>query len=619
MEAGREYTHVNMAAREDTGALVTPHRLLLAVSIAFVVLALSYSVVVPLGEAPDEVSHYSYVRHLASERTLPRPAGTVFGEVFQPPLYYALVAPATAWAPWQGVPVDGSGDFELDHPTRRIRVLIQPAAARWPWSNEAMAWHLVRGISAVFGLVTVLATYGLARTVLPHRTWSAPLAAAFVAFVPQFTFQSGVVTNDTPAAALSALLLLVLARNVTATRSTDTPQHSAFSIQYPSFISWSLAGLLGGLGVWTKSSGWVFVGTAGLAWLLTWQHKGSCRRLAALAGTWAVVTAPWLVWNWTQYGDPLGWALLHQVTDERTALSVPVFLDVLRGLYRTFWAGFGGAAHLSFPTTVNVALGLLLVTAIPGTVRLFRRRDDEPVVTRLLVPWLGVHTLLVGLAWVQWTRTVLGTGQGRLLFPALPAIAVLLAAGWATLFPSSSRRTLATAGTLLFAGISTAALVFFLRPLYTAPPTLAAPADTVEANWYIGDRLLLHRYTEAWTVDDHLPPGTEREVYLEWEATQPVGDLRLLLQMIDSDGEPVWIKEGTPSAGRDTTDQWRTGERVGAWHRVQIPEGTDSGWYRIMLSLHPAGSEHALDITTAEGDFIGERVMIGQVTVTDGD
>lgn len=602
------------AASAVARAIDTPYRLLIAVLVLYVLLGIAYSLVVPLGEAPDEVSHYSYVRHLAAEQRLPEPAGTVFGEVFQPPLYYAVVAPLTAWTPWHGVPVEGSGDFDLNHPVRRIRVLIQPPAARWPWSEEALAWHLARLGSTVFGLLTIVATYEIARTVLPARQWVPPLAAGFVAFLPQFTFQSGVVTNDALATALGALLLLVLARAVLpkASRRLQTSPRSAIA-------PWFLAGLLGGLGVWTKTSGWVFGGTTGLAWLLTWRTPWRWRRLAALAGTWALVSLPWLLWNFVAYGDPLGWNLMHQVTDERTGgLTVPVLREVLGGLYRTFWAGFGGAAHLSFPFWFNLILGLVLLTALPGLLSLLRRRHTLPAVSRHLLLWLGAHLLLFGLAWLSWTRTVLGTGQGRLLFPALPAIAVLLAAGWtASGFFSLHERRVCVVGTLLFASLSAGALGLFLAPLYRTPPTVAVPAEAVPArhpSWHIGDGLVLRRYTVLWTVDDHVPPGTETEAYFEWEAEQPLPDVRMRLQLIDSDGKPVWIKDGTPSAGRDTTDQWEPGVRVGAWHRVRIPTDAEGGWYRVMASFHlPEG--RTLDITTEDGRFIGERVMVGQVTV----
>ncbi|MCB0051572.1 MAG: hypothetical protein KDE24_18730, partial [Caldilinea sp.] len=67
---------------------------------AYSCLAIAYSVVVPLFEAPDEVWHYEYVRWLAEGNGLPAPADVGAApwaqEGSQPPLYYALGALLTA-------------------------------------------------------------------------------------------------------------------------------------------------------------------------------------------------------------------------------------------------------------------------------------------------------------------------------------------------------------------------------------------------------------------------------------------------------------------------------------------------------------------------------------------
>jgi hypothetical protein len=74
----------------DRGRARQPSWLLAAVLLAFVTLAVWYSVTIPLGEAPDEVPHFTYIRYLAQHRTLPTTHDE--HEAFQPPLYYALAA-----------------------------------------------------------------------------------------------------------------------------------------------------------------------------------------------------------------------------------------------------------------------------------------------------------------------------------------------------------------------------------------------------------------------------------------------------------------------------------------------------------------------------------------------
>src|SRR5262245_3031782 len=84
--------------------LLTLNSQLTVLLLAFLSLATVYSLIVPLGEGPDEPGHAAYVFFLAREGRLPvqRAApdtSDVPGEGHQPPLAYALAAPLMAWLP----------------------------------------------------------------------------------------------------------------------------------------------------------------------------------------------------------------------------------------------------------------------------------------------------------------------------------------------------------------------------------------------------------------------------------------------------------------------------------------------------------------------------------------
>ena len=51
--------------------------------------------------------------------------------------------------------------------------------------------------------------------------------------------------------------------------------------------------------------------------------------------------------------------------------------------------------------------------------------------TRWTLVLLGLHAAITLGSLVQWTATVLGTDQGRLIYPILPAVTLVLVAGWA--------------------------------------------------------------------------------------------------------------------------------------------------------------------------------------------
>ena len=65
-------------------------------AILYVMLALAYSVVIPLFEGPDEVANFEHVRFLAQQHTLPSESRPGYPGYVQsaghPPLYYALGA-----------------------------------------------------------------------------------------------------------------------------------------------------------------------------------------------------------------------------------------------------------------------------------------------------------------------------------------------------------------------------------------------------------------------------------------------------------------------------------------------------------------------------------------------
>src|SRR5690606_32578831 len=78
------------------------------------------------------------------------------------------------------------------------------AAEAFPYRQSALAVHLARAASTVLGIITIVATYGIGRLLLPRY---ALIAAALLALNPQFIFMSAVVNNDNLVVALCSLLL----------------------------------------------------------------------------------------------------------------------------------------------------------------------------------------------------------------------------------------------------------------------------------------------------------------------------------------------------------------------------------------------------------------------------
>ena len=85
------------------------------------------------------------------------------------------------------------------------RYLHAPHQEAFPYQGAARAVHVMRLLSALLGGVTVVAVYMAARLAFPALEEAALLAAALVAFNPQFAFMGGVVNNDNLVNCLTAV------------------------------------------------------------------------------------------------------------------------------------------------------------------------------------------------------------------------------------------------------------------------------------------------------------------------------------------------------------------------------------------------------------------------------
>ena len=167
-----------------------------------------------------------------------------------------------------------------------------------------------RFISIVAGLVLVLATYLLGRSVWPRRPELGLMAAAFAAFLPESLFVGGAMSNDMFAAMWATLALWLSLR-------AENWKHAL------------LAGLCLGLAVVSKASTGSLAPVVGVVLLVgAWPNAkrgwsglkpllpAAGRVLIAGIATLAVV-APWLWRNWRLYGDPFGWSIVLATIDRR--------------------------------------------------------------------------------------------------------------------------------------------------------------------------------------------------------------------------------------------------------------------------------------------------------------
>ena len=469
---------------------VRSHRLLLVTVLGiYLALALSYGVVTPLFEAPDEHLHYFTAKFIAREGRLPTTLnpGLMGQEAAQPPLYYILASAAVRiadaagpdeqlWLNPKADPADPRGE-SLARPPINVNLFIHGPAEAWPWHGYALAAHLMRLLSAAFGLGTLLCIYGAGRTVWPANPDRALLATGLIAFLPQFAFVHAVVTNDAAITFFSAAALWQLLRLTNGKPGTAARASSA---------SLLLLGLTIGLAMLSKAAGLLLlvfcVAVLAVCAVAGRRHhrRSDLFRVALLVLAPAVLLGGWLLWrNWIFYGDPTAASQFVRLAGgERPYTLRQVWHDMDRVWFSLF--AFFGWMNVRPPVWIWLVWSAIAVVAGAGAIRTvsgsFRRRTTAgSPATLLLHPAVILFSwfVLVALAWLQFMlRTP--ADQGRLFFPALVPMALGTAYGLSR-WPRPWTQ-LAALGLALLTSIY--CLVAVIRPAYAQPPVVAAvPAE----------------------------------------------------------------------------------------------------------------------------------------------
>jgi hypothetical protein len=588
----------------------------------FLVLHGLYNWAVPLGEGPDEAGHLAYVLFLAFEARLPvqRPPpalSDVPGEGHQPPLAYALAVPAVAWLPptERKIFLQVNPDFSWAGGTEPA-AFLRASREHWPWHGLSLAWHMARAVSGLAGAATITLTYLAARRLRPADPTLAILAALLVAFNPQLLFISALVSNDALLAALGAALLWhALARPVAPLR-------------------WALlGGLLFGLALLTKQSA-LLLGPLLLwaSWRLT---GGAWRRAARLSllwmGTALLVAGWWYARNLWLYGDPFGLGLFQsKFATQPFAWGEPAaWAGALRQLFGSFWARFGwmnvyAPAWALWAYAALCALALVGWASVPGSFASApqgsAQRLARPPLLRLKHAWLA-PALAAALA-ALWTLAFAYTAglvawQGRMLFPALGALALLLAGGlrsWLT--PS---RTLAL-------GVGLLALAAWMppgviRPAYhwialapqVAQAELGNPAYArYAADWERGVTL------RGWRLDRPAYPGVSLPVTLSWHSLERIPlPWTVFVHLVDDENQIVAQSNRQPHADSLPFPRWTAGDWMADTHLLELPHDLPPGAYqlRVGLFLPEAGGRRQL-VWDGQGNLSGDLTDLGLVQVT---
>jgi 4-amino-4-deoxy-L-arabinose transferase-like glycosyltransferase len=589
--------------------------LLFSVLVAFLGLGVLYSRVVPIFEKPDEYMHYFYIQHLLDERSLP-----IIGqgseqlweqEGTQPPLYYILAALVIC-------PIDTSDARQLLwlNPQRNLgnpgdpgnkNVIVHPAGDGSPLQGAALAVHVARWLSLILGTGTVVVTYAIVRRILPQRPLLAVGAAAIAAFIPQVLFISSSVSNDSLITFLAALALWQLVTLIGRPARRELGSYVGL-------------GCTLGLVALAKLGGLVLIPFCGLvlAWL-AWRRRSWWPLIPGglvAGGLVLVIAGWWYLRNLQLYDDLTGLSAMASAMGGREPfqLTWTAIRDEFFGLRASFWGLFGWFSIL-MPQWIYTILDTATILALVGLMRWFIRSPRAP---RQAVGWMLVWVGTMGLSLARWTLMTIAS-QGRLLFPALPAISLALAIGWSELVP----RRWAQRGEVIPLGMAAGLLVLavlvpgsILAPIYQSPPLLQAdqvPDDVHRLDVIFGGSIRLH----GCRIEEPLPspttgvpvvaPGDTLAVTCYWEALAPIKkDLFTYHHLLGRGLEPIGKEQGYPASGRWPTTLWLPGQVVAATEWIRIGDGVaEPALGRLAVGVYDQETGEPLVALTPQGGPAG--------------
>ena len=599
---------------------------ILFILIAFVCLALTYSLVTPLFEGPDEIWHYAFADHLANGGGLPvfdasKPA-TFLRNGAHPPLYYWLIAALIA-------PIDRSDfpaeyRFNLASPritpgsqSDRPNLLVHTARENFPYQGAVLAGHIARLVSIVLGVLTIIGVWQVAKRLLPTHDRLALAATALAAFVPQFVYGAAMINNDALAAAAVTWLLYALLR-----LADDLS------------LRWAvISGMLFGVTLLSKIGMIAVVPVPVMALFLNRQDtktlSGPNRKLLTVVPAWlkslrwkqivvaglivygiaTIIAGWWYIRNWLLYGDPLAWREWQALVGSgRVPPTLADFSHDMLGLFGTFWADFS----LRVDRVLVPIFGLIVTVALIGLIRRALRHAWPTLNWPGLIVSLTLFGLLLASA-VRYSFTIYDI-HGRLLYPALAVIGVVLALGlsaWARM----SR--LAMGGAMAVIG-ATAFLAPFaiIQPAYAPPIVSVLPGTATQISIRFGDVELIGYRLDA----DHVQTGESIALDTYWRRAQPAdpSDQRSLravvtLSMIEL-GTSLGRSEGVLGTDAYPSWAWQPHEIVGT--RLKLT-ATAAASAVGALQLGVRG-ETAQLISSAAGDTIElGRVIVRAATTCD--
>lgn len=529
-------------------------RFLWLILIVYLCLASLYAAVTPIFEKPDEHWHFAFTMYMVEAGQLPvqrltERAHLAEQEGSQPPLYYGVLAGVLKVTGFTALS-EGFTSLTEKNPYYGVRhgawhdnanQFVHGACER-ACQETARAVYIGRGLSILSGLVALLAAAVALYLAFPTRPALLLGVVGVMAFNPQFLHISSSVSNDVLTVAMVNLAFAL------ALWWQRKPRHVSRAIA---------VGIVIGLATLSKPSGLSVVVTMGL-WVLTLNTLSWRLRLlqALIVGiSFMGVSGWWFGRNLWLYGEATATEIHLAVYGVKApTLTWDVLLAEWKAVANSFWASFGwGAINPSPQLYLIVQLAILLLLLL-FIIELLRHWTTWTSPQQRLIVFALFHLLLVGALLFRWMRLTVAP-LGRLLFPALLPIAIVLVMGLLSLIPRRLEQKAITIYLSGWVGIALFLLLTLIRPAYTpAPLLLTLPAEATALEIQFGEQLTLEGYH---LPTDDIVPGDFLPITLYWRAKKPIDEqFSIALKLFGRDEQLIAENNSYPDGGREPTKAW---------------------------------------------------------------
>jgi 4-amino-4-deoxy-L-arabinose transferase-like glycosyltransferase len=358
---------------------------------------IAFCLFTPTFYAPDEQSHFNYIKYLYEYHKLPvqtkiieRDKTKNNWEYYQPPLYYLIAVSVYAASGSLSNLISGTFD------------------------NEYFQVIAIRVFSIVLWIINVAFIFKILGNLQIKNTFFRTAVLCVVCLLPTYTFLSSVINNDNLLITLGGAILFTLTREI-------------------SYRNSLLTGVLLGLAFLAKTNAVVYLFFAAIVLITHLYRKEfsfalACRHCVLIFFIPTLLFAPCGIRNINLYNSVFA-VNMSNIPFDWPSLPTAVKY-ILETVITTFWATSGIHNNIKFMPKISELITYILLACFLFSL-LSRQKSNALQFlqeTKLFI-LASAGTFILNIVLVLQFALLYRQSQGRFLFPSLIPIAILIAIG----------------------------------------------------------------------------------------------------------------------------------------------------------------------------------------------